>query len=145
MLLIEKILILRNVSLFTEISDEAITTLASCTEEVEVSEGEEIIKEGEVEDAMYVIVSGRAEVISKGQHLADLGPNHYFGELAVFSPDVRSASVVVKEWGVMLKLSRENLMHYVGSNPSFLHCVIDSLCDRIRKANLKIINASTTT
>jgi CRP/FNR family transcriptional regulator, cyclic AMP receptor protein len=142
MLLIEKILFLRGVPLFQEVPDEAITTLAGCTEEMEVSEGEEIIKEGEVDNTMYILVSGKAEVTSQGKHIAFLGPNDYVGELAVFSPKERSATVTCKEWGAMLKLTQDNLMHYVGSNPSFLKSVIVGLCHKIRETNVKMIDGS---
>jgi CRP-like cAMP-binding protein len=139
MLQIEKILFLRNVPLFQEVPDEAITTLAACTEEVEVSEGDIIIKEGEVDNTMYILVSGKAEITAQGKHIATLEPNDYVGELAVFSPKERSATVTCKEWGLMLRLSKDNLMHHVGSNPSFLNSVIEGLCHRIRETNKKMI------
>ena len=42
----------------------------------------------------FVILDGEVEVPKDGEHLADLGPGDFFGEIALIEHDRRTASVV---------------------------------------------------
>lgn len=58
-----------------------------------------IVKEGEVGDIFYMIDSGSVDVLikSKGSDpVVRLGSGKFFGELALLSSDVRTASCVAK-------------------------------------------------
>lgn len=59
--------------------------------------GEEIFREGDLGDRIYIIVSGQAEVVRKeGDReimLAGLGPGEYFGEMALLKESTRTATV----------------------------------------------------
>ena len=61
-------------------------------------DGEEIIRQGKTGESMYVVQSGRVEVVQKTdnggmQHLAYLEAGSFFGEMSVFEKEVRSATV----------------------------------------------------
>ncbi len=45
----------------------------------------DIIREGDPSEAFFVVIDGTVEVIERGQHQADLGPDASFGELALIS------------------------------------------------------------
>ena len=59
--------------------------------------GETIVRQGEIGEHMYVIQSGKVEVVREGESsqvkLAELGEGDFFGEMAVFDRDLRSATV----------------------------------------------------
>ena len=43
-----------------------------------------MVRQGDPGDALYVIVSGSAAVLSAGRPVGTLAPGDYFGELSVF-------------------------------------------------------------
>jgi ATP-binding cassette subfamily B protein len=60
--------------------------------------GQEIVREGEASDALYVLVSGRARVIKRSDSgdeisLGNLRPGDIFGEDDIFQPGVRPSTV----------------------------------------------------
>lgn len=65
---------------------------------VHFSFGQEIVREGEPSDALYVLVSGRARVLKRSDSgdelsLGNLRPGDIFGEDDIFQPGVRPATV----------------------------------------------------
>jgi len=60
--------------------------------------GETIFNQGDIGDNVYVIEKGRVEVVREtggaSKHIADLGPEDYFGEMAVLADVSRNATVL---------------------------------------------------
>ena len=86
---------LKRVPLFSGLSQRQLKQLAKDFHERKVKAGTELIKEGEMSGIdCFVIAEGEAAVRVGGKEVARLGPGDYFGELALVSERVRSASVV---------------------------------------------------
>lgn len=75
--------------------------------------GDYVFRKGDAGDLAYVIVSGRIEILVENgdgeQRLAMLGPQDYFGELALISEAPRTASARALEGCELSVLSREYL------------------------------------
>ena len=84
-------------------------------------DGEVIIRQGDVGNCMYVIQNGQAEVIleREGQEIElDVhGPGAFFGEMAIFDEDVRSATVRALGDVRVLAVDKKNLMRRVREDP----------------------------
>ena len=87
---------LRPISLFSTLTDEELSAIAPFAEEVSVSEGTQLVKEGDFSYQFFAIDSGEAEVTRGGEHVADLGPGDFFGEIGLLERDLRNASVTAK-------------------------------------------------
>lgn len=74
----------------------------------------EIVREGELADTAYILVSGTAEVRQKGGPIAELGPGDVFGEAAMLVGGPRSASVVALTEVVTRVVTREALEAELG-------------------------------
>lgn len=84
---------LRAIPLFESLSDDALRTIAPFAEEVEVPEGKRLVNEGDYSYEFMAIEDGTAEVVRGGEHVADLGPGDFFGEIGLLERDLRTASV----------------------------------------------------
>jgi CRP-like cAMP-binding protein len=107
----ERILHLKKVPLFADLLVRELTAVASIAREREFPPGTVIIREGEVGESLYIILAGRVSVIKdlgtpRELHIADIGRDDYFGEMALFDRGPRSASVVAREPTEALELSR---------------------------------------
>ncbi len=59
--LIEKVLCLKSIDLFDQISTEELSPIAGIAEECNKNAGEEIIHEGDQGDCMYLLIDGRVK------------------------------------------------------------------------------------
>jgi CRP-like cAMP-binding protein len=84
---------LSDLPLFQGLDDEALRTVAKAAQEVSVSEGAELVREGDYSYDLSIIDEGQAEVVHDGQVTATLGPGDVFGEAGVLSKGLRNATV----------------------------------------------------
>ncbi len=105
-------------------------------------DGEEIIRQGEIGDCMYVVQSGRVEVVQSGeygeQHLAFLKAGDFFGEMAVFERERRSATVRSAGESRVLKVDKKTLLRRIGEDPLLAVNLLQTLSRRIRDLNAAI-------
>jgi CRP-like cAMP-binding protein len=105
-------------------------------------DGDVIIREGEMDDCMYVIQSGRVEVVLSGergeQHLAFLGPGDFFGEMALFEHQKRSATVRSAGDSRVLKVDKKTLLRRIGEDPLLAMNLLQTMSHRIRDLNAEI-------
>ncbi|KAF6201910.1 hypothetical protein GE061_004306 [Apolygus lucorum] len=83
---------------------------------VSVKAGDEIIKQGDKGDFLYVIDSGTYDVIMNKEKLGDIAIRTYknkglFGELSLLSHEPRSATVKAKSAGVLYSLDKKIFQH----------------------------------
>jgi CRP/FNR family transcriptional regulator, cyclic AMP receptor protein len=85
---------LEKIPLFAELSRRDREQVARWADEIDVPEGHRLVDEGRFPHEFFVIERGTVEVIKDGQHVADLGPGDFFGEIAIVEHERRTASVV---------------------------------------------------
>lgn len=102
-------------------------------------DGEEIVREGEVGRCMYVIQSGRVEVVRGAdgavQQLALLGEGDFFGEMALFGEDERSATVRALGEARVLKVDKRTLLRRIQEDPLLALNLLEALSNRVRRLN----------
>jgi CRP/FNR family transcriptional regulator, cyclic AMP receptor protein len=98
---------LKSIPLFESLSDDARRELAVWLDEVKVSAGKHLVDEGEYAYDLLVIVDGTAEVTREGQHVADLGPGDFFGEMGILSEEGRRLATVIAKTDMKLLTLKE--------------------------------------
>ncbi len=105
--------------------------------------GEEIIRQGEVGDCMYVIQAGKVEVViekgGKEIRLAELGEGDFFGEMALFEKAVRSATVRPMGEVRVLTVDRKMFLRKIHDDPSLAFMVMQRMSRRLRELNDELI------
>ena len=87
---------LKSIPLFQEVGDEELAQVAPFATEVTVEEGRELVREGDFSYEFMAIQEGQAEVTRGGEHVADLGPGDFFGEMGLLEKTLRNATVTAK-------------------------------------------------
>jgi CRP/FNR family cyclic AMP-dependent transcriptional regulator len=84
---------LAEMPLFEGLDQESLRTVAKVAHELSVSEGNELVREGDYSYELTVIDEGQADVLHEGQVVATLGPGDVFGEAGVLTKGLRNATV----------------------------------------------------
>jgi CRP/FNR family transcriptional regulator, cyclic AMP receptor protein len=87
---------LKSIPLFEDVPDEELGQIATFAQEVSVEQGRELVREGDFSYEFMAIEEGEAEVTRHGEHLADLGPGDFFGEIGLLEKTLRTATVTAK-------------------------------------------------
>jgi CRP/FNR family transcriptional regulator, cyclic AMP receptor protein len=87
---------LKSIPLFEEVGDDELAQIAPFAQEVSVEEGKVLVREGDFSYEFMAIEEGEAEVTRAGDHVADLGPGDFFGEMGLLEKTLRNATVRAK-------------------------------------------------
>lgn len=138
----EKILFLRKVPIFDGLSPDELKAISYTVTEEEVAPDQVVFRQGDLGDKMYIIVNGKVAVVretpSGGETVAVLRPMDFFGEMAVFDKDVRSATVKAMTPAVFLVIHRERLHQAMRESEEIGLQVIRVLSSRLRAANIRV-------
>ena len=134
---------LSNIPMFRSCTTEQLDRLAELGTAVNRSDAD-VVTEGDRGDDFFVITSGKGRVTRAGREVAELGPGDYFGELALVSERVRSASVVADTEMRCYTIQFWNFRKFAKNNPDvtwkLLQHVTDLLIEererRLRAASL---------
>jgi CRP-like cAMP-binding protein len=96
---------LKSIPLFQTVSDEDLSQIAPFADEVRVEAGKQLVREGDFSYEFFAIEEGEAEVTRGGEHVADLGPGDFFGEIGLLEKDLRTASVEAKSDMLLVTLT----------------------------------------
>jgi flavin-dependent dehydrogenase len=109
-------------------------------------QGETIITQGDMGDCMYVILEGSVDVFRKDNgfenNIASLHKSDFFGEMALFENDVRSATIKSSSDNTrILTIDKNILMYRIKAEPSMILRIIENMSNRlVNIANQKNIN-----
>ena len=103
-------------------------------------DGETIIRQGHTGESMYVVQGGKVEVVQRSdngeeQHLAFLDAGDFFGEMAVFEKEVRSATVRACGEARVLKIDKRTLLRRIREDPLLAVNLLKTMSHRIRELN----------
>ncbi len=137
LLLIEKVLLLKSLSLFEETPETVLAEVAEILEEVEFEKNQNIFKEGEVGQCMYIIFKGEVRIHKNEHTLAISKENDFFGEMSLLDTETRSASATTQTEALLLKLDQEPFYEIMESRIEVAKGIIKTLCRRLRAQNIK--------
>ncbi len=109
---------------------------------VSFRDGQVVFQEGEQSNFLYFIVSGTFGVLSQSREVATLTPDDIFvGEMSFLLNDRRSATVVARGNGALLRISKAAFVNAIRRNPHYGIFLSRLLAQRIDRQN-KLIPTS---
>lgn len=129
--------ILGRVPMFARCAPEQLDELAQLGEADAHVDGDVIIREGDVAECFYVISSGHAVVSRKGARVATLGAGDYFGELALFDPAPRSATVTADGATTVIALHRDQFRKALDDVPAIRDALLHGMAHRLHELDAR--------
>ena len=107
--------------------------------------GRVLFRQGEMGTEFYVILDGQVEMSTKGADGIDhvivvLERGDFFGEMAVFRQEPRSATARMLSETTLLYFSARTAGDLLVRSPQFALGIVQTLCDRIASNNVSILN-----
>jgi CRP-like cAMP-binding protein len=102
--------------------------------------GTVIFREGDPGSNFYIIQTGRVRIVkamgtSHEVTLTELHDGEFFGEMALFELETRSATAIATTLTTVYDLEQRNLESFLLHKPRIAYFIIQRLCQRIRRMN----------
>jgi CRP-like cAMP-binding protein len=131
---------LHGVPLFARLGGPEMNRLTQLADEVDVPAGRVLMRQGDVGNEMFVIVSGRVRVERDGSTVNDLGPGDWLGEMALLAEGQRSATATVTEPARLFVVGHREFHTLMDDMPTVRAAVFDCVAERIRKLDSTAAN-----
>ena len=135
MLLKDEVGMLRQVPLFSGVAPAKLKLLAFTSDRETYAPGQLLFRQGDVGDAAYVVLSGKAEVMvdsPAGQiKVAEVDPNSIVGEIAILCNVSRTATVRATTAVEALRIRKDHFLRLLGEYPEMTVEIMRVLADRL--------------
>jgi CRP-like cAMP-binding protein len=99
--------------------------------------GQDIVREGDAGDGFYLVTGGRAQVRRGDHDVAELGPGDYFGELSLFDPAPRNATVRAIDTVNCVMLAPDAFRRALDEIPAVRHALLHGMAHRIHELDAR--------
>jgi CRP/FNR family transcriptional regulator, cyclic AMP receptor protein len=140
--------LLESIDLFAGISRKDLIFLAQRVALHQYRAGEVIFNYGEIGSIMYIVVSGAVNIYLPGEasrriSLKDISRGEYFGELALFDNQSRSASALATTDIEVLEITQATLLYYIEHHPHVAIALLQTLSNRLRATSMLLSQRAT--
>ncbi|MEY4653672.1 MAG: hypothetical protein RI884_2253 [Pseudomonadota bacterium] len=135
--------LIRRVPLFALLTSAQAEAVADAVVKRRFKRGEAIVEQGHKSNSLFILLTGRARVISADRRgreviLATLQPGDYVGEMSLIDNLAHSATVRAEVQTDMLALGRAEFARCLPENSSMAYAIMKGLVQRLRQADRKI-------
>jgi CRP/FNR family cyclic AMP-dependent transcriptional regulator len=123
---------LATIELFQGLDQGQLAKIATMSQRHEFTDGDTVVKDGDTDGRMYVILEGAARVWVGGRPEVQLGPGDYFGEMSLLDGQPRSASVVAIAPMTALSIARFAFLPLLTEHPDIAEELLVEMCRRLR-------------
>jgi PPM family protein phosphatase len=143
--LTRKIEVLKQMPLFRHLTYKEIIRVLNLTEVSDYGPGEDIMREGEPGDDLYILLRGRVRLHKGGAFITSLLPGAHLGEMALIDRTPRSVTATAEERSRLLILRRQEFYEIIRKDPplsvKLLWSFVQVLNERLRKTTADLSGA----
>jgi len=124
--------LLQQIDLFASFAPGTLHRVAQACKTLTLDAQQVLFKHGSFGSSLFIVVDGALEVFREDRAIAVVQRNQYIGELALFDPGVRSASVRAVGPTRLLEVSHDVFNLYLRSDPEALTAMMRTISSRMR-------------
>jgi CRP-like cAMP-binding protein len=124
---------LGQVPMFQDCTEEELSAVAYLASPRALEGGTAVVREGEKGNEFFLLMMGTATVSRQGREVADLKPGDYFGELALFDPAPRDATVTADVPLTVAVLERDRFRTALDSVPALRDALLRGMARRLHE------------
>jgi CRP/FNR family cyclic AMP-dependent transcriptional regulator len=134
--------------LFAELDDRELASIAAVAKTRRYAKEDAVFHADEIGDVFYLIREGQVKVTMTSPEgkeiiLSILAAGDFFGEMALFDNEPRSATVIAIEPLEVVSIWRTDFLHILSENFSITQKVLGELSKRLRNASNRIESLAT--
>jgi CRP-like cAMP-binding protein len=129
---VEKVIFLQDVDVFSEVPTEQLAYLAAIAEEETFALDEVIYREQDPADAMYLVVEGKVRLHRGALEITVAGPGDPFGTWALFDDEPRVSAATPLEETRALRLNKDDFIDLLADNVGVTQGVLKALVKKVR-------------
>jgi len=136
---------LEKVSMFKNLSQEALNHIAEISETISFYEDQTIFNDSQEADALYIIKNGQVRIEQnyrdgRKKTLAVLTSGNFFGEMALITSSKRCASAVSSCETEVIRIAKQPFLNCLQDNIEACFGILQVLCERLKMADIEISN-----
>jgi CRP/FNR family cyclic AMP-dependent transcriptional regulator len=132
----EKVELIKKVPLFAGCSKHELEQIAQIADEIDLSAGKEMTREGSRGREFFVLLEGDADVTKGGSSINKLGAGDFFGEIALVSDSPRTATVTATSPVRALVITDRSFRRLLDEQPEIQRKVLIALAERLAPHHL---------
>jgi CRP-like cAMP-binding protein len=130
---VERVLLLQNIDVFSDVTTEQLSFFAAIAEEMTLSKGTTIYRENDQPDGFYVVISGTVAAVRNNEVIEKIGPGGSFGVWALFGDEPRLTDVAAVEASQLLFVGREEFYDVLSDHPEITQGIFKQFVHRLRR------------
>jgi CRP-like cAMP-binding protein len=128
---------LGQVPMFQGCTEEELAAVAYLASPRALEAGTAVVREGESGNEFFLLMMGTATVSRHGREVAGLNPGDYFGELALFDPAPRDATVTADVPVTVAVLERDRFQAALDSVPALRDALLRGMARRLHEVDAR--------
>ena len=129
---IDKVIFLQNVEVFSEVTSEQLAYLAAIADEITFGAQDNIYVEDEPSDAMYLVLKGKVRLHRGDAEVATIGPSEAFGIWALFDDEPRVMAATAADDCELLRIDKDDFIEVLADNVLVTQGVMKAIVKRLR-------------
>jgi CRP-like cAMP-binding protein len=129
---LEKVIFLQNVDVFSEVATEKLAALAAIAVELDAAPGECLYAEADVSDAMYLVLEGGVRLHRGATEVTRAGAREAFGTWALFDDELRVVSATCERRSRLLRIDKSAFIELLADDVEITQGVLKAVVRRLR-------------
>jgi ATP/ADP translocase/HEAT repeat protein len=129
---LERVILLQKVDVFSEVSTEQLGSLAAIAEEESAATSHSLYGEEDVSDSMFIVLEGRVRLHRGDTEVLVAGPGDAFGTWALFDDEPRLVAATALDAVHLLRIDKEDFIDLLADNIKITQGVLKAMVRRLR-------------
>jgi CRP-like cAMP-binding protein len=129
---VEKVIFLQDVDVFSEVTSERLALVAAVAREVDFAAGESIYTVDDASDGMYLVLEGEIRLHRGETEVTVAKSGDAFGTWSLFDDEHRVVSATARLESRLLKIDKDDFIELLADHVELTQAVLKSIVRRLR-------------